>query len=121
MDRTRVNTNRALHRKTKLQDENHWNCGTTSNEEISWLNGKDVETIILDHHEASPLGAPDCCALVNPKATRDLSDYNYDYFCSFSKGLNHQFLYFILLFMRQEKKVHLLTLENKFNEILEPT
>ena len=57
-------------------------CGTTSNEEISWLNGKDVETIILDHHEASPLGAPDCCALVNPKATRDLSDYNYDYFCS---------------------------------------
>ena len=41
-------------------------CGTTSNEEISWLNGKDVETIILDHLEASPLGAPDWCALVYP-------------------------------------------------------
>jgi single-stranded-DNA-specific exonuclease len=57
-------------------------CGTTSNEEISWLNEKNVETVILDHHEASSLGAPDCSALVNPKATRDLSESNYDYFCS---------------------------------------
>ena len=47
-------------------------CGTTSNEEILWLNEKNVETVILDHHEASSLGLPDCCALVNPKATRDL-------------------------------------------------
>ena len=57
-------------------------CGTTSNEEITWLNKKNVETVILDHHEASPEGIPDCCALVNPKATRDLSDYSYDYLCS---------------------------------------
>ena len=57
-------------------------CGTTSNEEISWLNEKDVETVILDHHESSPLGIPDCCALVNPKATRDIAESNYDYLCS---------------------------------------
>ncbi len=57
-------------------------CGTTSNEEILWLNEKNVETVILDHHEASSLGLPDCCALVNPKATRDLSESSYDYLCS---------------------------------------
>ena len=57
-------------------------CGTTSNKEITWLNEKNVETVILDHHEASPEGLPDCCALVNPKATRDLSESSYDYLCS---------------------------------------
>ena len=41
-------------------------CGTTSVDEIQWLQNHGVECVVLDHHEPSPNGLPDCIALVNP-------------------------------------------------------
>ncbi|MFT4547157.1 MAG: single-stranded-DNA-specific exonuclease [Verrucomicrobiales bacterium] len=53
-------------------------CGTSSIEEVAWLKGeKGIDTIICDHHEASPAGRPDCVALVNPKLGE-----NFHYLCS---------------------------------------
>ena len=46
-------------------------CGTSSIDEIAFLNRKGVEVIILDHHEPGPRGRPDCVALVNPKCGSD--------------------------------------------------
>lgn len=46
-------------------------CGTSSIDEIAFLNQKGVDVIILDHHEPSPRGRPDCVALVNPKCGSD--------------------------------------------------
>ncbi len=41
-------------------------CGTNSAEEIAWLEGRGVETVVIDHHEPEgPL--PVCRAFVNPK------------------------------------------------------
>ena len=57
-------------------------CGTTSIEQAAWLNERGVQLIILDHHEASPEGRPDCCALVNPKAGIDGKGEEYSYLCS---------------------------------------
>lgn len=42
-------------------------CGTASVDEIALMGEKGIETIIVDHHEMSPAGRPDCVALVNPK------------------------------------------------------
>lgn len=42
-------------------------CGTTSHEEIAFLQTQGIDVIILDHHEPSPLGKPEAVALVNPK------------------------------------------------------
>jgi single-stranded-DNA-specific exonuclease len=52
-------------------------CGTTSIEELNWLQGEGVDCVIVDHHELSPLGRPPCVALVNPKLGKD-----YHYFCT---------------------------------------
>ena len=41
-------------------------CGSTSNETISWLGGQGVEVIVLDHHQVSD-PAPPAIALVNPQ------------------------------------------------------
>ena len=57
-------------------------CGTTSIDEITWLREQGVETVILDHHEPSPDGLPDCCALVNPKAPGPGLSSRFDYLCS---------------------------------------
>ncbi|MBB5035500.1 single-stranded-DNA-specific exonuclease RecJ [Prosthecobacter vanneervenii] len=42
-------------------------CGTTSLKEVAKLRADGVDCVIIDHHELSPLGRPDCLALVNPK------------------------------------------------------
>ena len=42
-------------------------CGTSSVEEVRQLNQLGIDVIILDHHEASPLGRPPAIAVVNPK------------------------------------------------------
>lgn len=42
-------------------------CGTTSLQEMEALAVLDVDVVIVDHHELSPLGRPKCAALVNPK------------------------------------------------------
>ena len=57
-------------------------CGTTSIDEVEWLKKRGVETVILDHHEPSPAGLPDCSALVNPKAPGPGMSCHFDYLCS---------------------------------------
>ncbi len=52
-------------------------CGTTSIKEVAKLRQDGVDCVIIDHHELSPLGRPDCLALVNPKLGKD-----YHYFCT---------------------------------------
>ncbi len=42
-------------------------CGTASIDEVQKMNEKGIDVIIVDHHEMSPAGRPDCVALVNPK------------------------------------------------------
>jgi len=52
-------------------------CGTTSVREIDTLRRRGVDVIVLDHHEPSPQGLPDCVAVVNPKLGDD-----FHYLCS---------------------------------------
>lgn len=52
-------------------------CGTTSLTEVAKLREDGVDCVIVDHHELSPLGKPDCLALVNPKLGND-----HHYFCT---------------------------------------
>lgn len=52
-------------------------CGTTSLAEAAWLREQGVDCVIIDHHELSPDGRPDCQALVNPQ----LGD-RFHYFCT---------------------------------------
>ena len=52
-------------------------CGTTSLAEVAWLKEQGVDCVIIDHHQLSPDGKPDCLALVNPQ----LGD-GYHYFCT---------------------------------------
>ena len=42
-------------------------CGTVSVGEVAHLRSLGTDVVIVDHHEPSPAGRPDCCALVNPK------------------------------------------------------
>jgi single-stranded-DNA-specific exonuclease len=42
-------------------------CGTVSIPEVAALRADGIDVLIVDHHEPSPAGRPDCCALVNPK------------------------------------------------------
>ena len=44
-------------------------CGSTAVETIAWLRKKNVEVIVLDHHQVSN-PAPDAVALVNPQLCR---------------------------------------------------
>ena len=46
-------------------------CGTTSTEEIEYLNERGVDVIVCDHHECHPGRRPKCVALVNPKVGED--------------------------------------------------
>jgi len=52
-------------------------CGTTSLNEVAKLRADGVDCVIIDHHELSPLGRPDCLALVNPKLGT-----GHHYFCT---------------------------------------
>lgn len=52
-------------------------CGTTSIAEVARLKADGVDCVIIDHHELSPLGRPECLALVNPKLGT-----SYHYFCT---------------------------------------
>ncbi|MFC5050186.1 single-stranded-DNA-specific exonuclease RecJ [Rubritalea spongiae] len=42
-------------------------CGTASINEIARLNELGVDVIVVDHHEMSADGSPECVAVVNPK------------------------------------------------------
>jgi single-stranded-DNA-specific exonuclease len=48
-------------------------CGTVSIEEIAHLRTRGIDVVIVDHHEPSPHGRPDCRALVNPKCGEDFT------------------------------------------------
>lgn len=48
-------------------------CGTVSIDEIAHLRSQGIDVVVVDHHEPSPLGRPDCCALVNPKCGTDFT------------------------------------------------
>lgn len=48
-------------------------CGTVSISEVAYLRTKGVDVVIVDHHEPSPEGRPDCSALVNPKCGSDFT------------------------------------------------
>ncbi len=48
-------------------------CGTVSIDEIAHLRTQGIDVVVVDHHEPSPLGRPDCCALVNPKCGTDFT------------------------------------------------
>jgi single-stranded-DNA-specific exonuclease len=50
-------------------------CGTTSLSEMASLAEQSVDVVIIDHHELSPLGRPQCKALVNPKLCDDFHYY----------------------------------------------
>ncbi len=52
-------------------------CGTTSLSEMAALASHGVDVVIIDHHELSPQGKPQCVALVNPKLGE-----RYHYFCT---------------------------------------
>jgi single-stranded-DNA-specific exonuclease len=45
-------------------------CGSTAVQTIGWLKQREVDVIVLDHHQISS-PAPDAVALVNPQATPD--------------------------------------------------
>ncbi len=47
-------------------------CGTASLDEIATLKQDGVDVIVVDHHEISAKGRPDCVALVNPKMGEEL-------------------------------------------------
>lgn len=53
-------------------------CGTGSNAEIDTLVEMGIDVIIVDHHEMSPAGRPNCVALVNPK----YQECNFEYLCA---------------------------------------
>jgi single-stranded-DNA-specific exonuclease len=53
-------------------------CGTSSLAEIAELKRRQVDVIVLDHHEPKS-ALPDCVAVVNPKAE---SDCAFHYLCS---------------------------------------
>jgi single-stranded-DNA-specific exonuclease len=48
-------------------------CGTVSIDEIALLRAKGIDVVVIDHHEPSPSGRPDCNALVNPKCGSDFT------------------------------------------------
>jgi len=53
-------------------------CGTGSVNEVKSLTERGIEVIIVDHHEMSPAGRPDCVALVNPKS----GETDFSYLCA---------------------------------------
>lgn len=48
-------------------------CGTVSIAEIALLRERGIDVVVVDHHEPSPLGLPDCAAVVNPKRGSDFT------------------------------------------------
>ena len=54
-------------------------CGTSSVEEVAWLQEQGIDVVILDHHEASTQGRPPAVAVVNAKLEEDSP---FTYLCS---------------------------------------
>jgi len=56
-------------------------CGTASLDEILALKAEGVDVIVVDHHELSPEGKPDCVAVINPKCAPE-SECPFEYLCA---------------------------------------
>ncbi len=54
-------------------------CGTSSVDEVAWLQSQGIDVVILDHHEASTQGRPPAVAVVNAKLE---ADSPFTYLCS---------------------------------------
>jgi single-stranded-DNA-specific exonuclease len=54
-------------------------CGSTSNEAISFLNKNNIKSLIIDHHEMNK-PFPEANMIINPK--KDNGYIQYDYFCA---------------------------------------
>ena len=54
-------------------------CGTSSVDEVAWLQGQGIDVVILDHHEASTNGRPPAVAVVNAKLEEESP---FTYLCS---------------------------------------
>lgn len=54
-------------------------CGTSSVDEVAWLQARGIDVVILDHHEASTQGRPPAVAVVNAKLEEDSP---FTYLCS---------------------------------------
>ncbi len=54
-------------------------CGTSSVDEVAWLQEQGIDVVILDHHEASTQGRPPAVAVVNAKLEEDSP---FTYLCS---------------------------------------
>lgn len=52
-------------------------CGTNSRDEADWLRERNIDLLVLDHHEPSLEGVADCVSIVNPKLGED-----YHYLCT---------------------------------------
>jgi len=52
-------------------------CGTNSRAEADWLRERNIDLVVLDHHEPAIEGVADCVAIVNPKLGED-----YHYLCT---------------------------------------
>ena len=57
-------------------------CGTASIDEIELLKAQGVDVIVVDHHEPSLQGKPDCIAVVNPKCPTNEHAPSFDYLCA---------------------------------------
>ena len=51
-------------------------CGSTSNEAVSFLNDNMIKSIIIDHHEINK-PYPKSDVIINPKKNNEYSEYNY--------------------------------------------
>ena len=51
-------------------------CGSTSNEAVSFLNDNKIKSIIIDHHEINK-PYPKSTVIINPKKNDGYSEYNY--------------------------------------------
>ena len=54
-------------------------CGTSSVDEVAWLQEQGIDVVILDHHEASTYGRPPAVAVVNAKLEEESP---FTYLCS---------------------------------------
>jgi single-stranded-DNA-specific exonuclease len=54
-------------------------CGSNSNEALTYLNSKSIKSIVIDHHNTQK-PYPPCNVFINPKKNIDYKDF--DYFCT---------------------------------------
>ena len=70
-------------------------CGSTAVESIAWLRKRDVEVIVLDHHQVSN-PAPEAVALVNPQLTQNFESKTQNFTELCSAGLAFKLVHALL-------------------------